>query len=163
MKDSDLSFVAHDSFTRVYPAPTAKPHELKRTGSTFRGMDVKEEAIAYAIQASEFLAQHDIAKDVFVVQGPTSTTKCRFEVVTESSGYRILHRVGPPIRDDSLRIVDTGVDEVHASVISELAAALEGLLNNQIAAWKKCGFSEEQIRAMPYLKPGFNAVAKTKI
>jgi hypothetical protein len=38
-------------------------------------------------------------------------------------------------------------------------AALRGLIANQVVIWKLSNFTDEQIRAMPYLKPAFDAVA----
>lgn len=88
---------ALDEWTKIYPAPTAIPFELKPTGSTFRGMNDQGKASEYAEKVSTFFAEHNLDIPVFVVRGPTSTTKCKFEVVTAIAGYTVvfkIHRTG---------------------------------------------------------------------
>lgn len=81
-----------DEWTKIYLAPTAVAFELKPTGSTFRGMNNLDNAKAYADKVSDFFKEHNLHKQVFVVQGPTSTTKAKYEVVTETAGYSIMYR-----------------------------------------------------------------------
>ncbi|ABD72053.1 hypothetical protein Rfer_4367 (plasmid) [Rhodoferax ferrireducens T118] len=83
-----------DEWTSVCLAPTGKPFELKPTGYTCRGTNDLERAKQYAREALEFFQGHGLEIPVFVVMGPTSTTRCRFEVVTATCGYSVLHRIG---------------------------------------------------------------------
>lgn len=84
---------ALDEWTKIYPAPTAIPFELKPTGSTFRGMNDPDKAIEYAKKVSAFFAENYLDKSVYVVRGPTSTTKCKFEVVSATAGYSVFFKV----------------------------------------------------------------------
>ena len=199
---------ALDDWTKVYPAPTAVPFELKQTGSTFRGMNDREKAISYANEVAGYFTTHHLDLPVFVVAGPTSTTRKKFEVVTTTAGYHVVYRtrstgqkvksVSDPLTapqlkcsaKDCLNHSDEGVfvgllclpchrfvsgeDDSDHSLAAKRAArlpslaskavleALEGLLANQIACCKVSGFTEVQIRAMPYLKPSFEAVRLAK-
>ena len=83
---------ALDEWTKIYLAPTSVPFELAPNGSTFRGMNNLDKAIEYAGEAYNFFRANGLKKTVFVVKGPTSTTKSKFEVVTASAGYTIAHR-----------------------------------------------------------------------
>lgn len=83
---------AMDEWTKVYPAPTSVPFELRPAGGVFRGMSDFDAAVSYAGEVASFFGEHGVAGDVFVVAGPTSTTKSRFEVVSASAGYPVLHR-----------------------------------------------------------------------
>ena len=71
-----------DEWAVVYPAPTAKPFELRLTGGVFRGMNDFEAAKRYADTVQEFWQANGVAAPVFVVSGPTSTTRCSYEVVS---------------------------------------------------------------------------------
>lgn len=42
----------------------------------------------------------------------------------------------------------------------DLLKALVSLVANQDATWAAAGFTDEQIKAMPYLKPARDAIAK---
>ena len=139
--------VVMDHWTSIYDGPGPTPNSVQAHGYASRGMNSEQQAIAYANEASEFFANHGLEQTVFVVKGPTSTSKLKFEVCTEAAGYRILHRVKVAAR----RGAEDGAR-------SALLAALEGLLDNQMRVWKLSGFTEDQIRAMPYLKPSFDAV-----
>jgi hypothetical protein len=55
-------------------------------------MKTFESARDYAIQVAQFFGQHGLDQAVFVVKGPTSTTKQPFEVVEASAGYTIAYR-----------------------------------------------------------------------
>ncbi len=93
MKKEGRSHVL-DEWTRVCLAPTAKPFELKPSASTFRGMNDLDKAKQYASRVLKFFQGHGLEVPVFVVGGPTSTTRCKFEVVSETCGYSVLHRIG---------------------------------------------------------------------
>lgn len=138
---------ALDEWTHIYPAPTGVPFELKTSGSVYRGMNDLDKAKEYATEVSAFFAKHSLDKQVFVVRGPTSTTKCKFEVVTATCGYTVVYRT-PKLSPEAAAIHQRDV----------LLKALEGLLENQTKAWQVSGFTDDQIRAMPYLKPSFEAV-----
>lgn len=83
---------ALDDWTKVYLAPTGTPFELKPTGGVFRGMKDLQGAKDYADRAAGFFFSHGIDKPVFVVKGPTSTTKCAFEVVDATAGYTVAYK-----------------------------------------------------------------------
>lgn len=88
-----------DQWTSVADTPTSVRSEQRPSGSVFRGMNDLEQARAYADQVCQFFLDHDAPSTVFVVAGPTSTTKCAFEVVEASCGYPIRHRALPdPVR-----------------------------------------------------------------
>ncbi len=56
-----------------------------------------------------------------------------------------------------------GRHEANARLIAaapELLEALGNLVENQNATWIASGFTDEQIQAMPYLKPARAAIAK---
>ncbi len=57
-----------------------------------RGKREEHAARQYADLVCAFFHSHGLSKRVFGVRGPTSTTKCPFEVVTESCGYTIVYR-----------------------------------------------------------------------
>ncbi len=84
--------VRMDEWSCIYPAPTGVPFELKPTGDTFRGMKDLDKAKAYAEEVADFFFENGLNKRVFVVKGPTSTTKSPFEVVTATSTYTVAHR-----------------------------------------------------------------------
>lgn len=81
-----------DKWAVIYPAPTSVPLELKPTGSVFRGMDSVDAATEYAEQVAAFFCGHGVDTRVFVVRGPTSTSRCKFEVVTATAGYPVIYR-----------------------------------------------------------------------
>lgn len=81
-----------DKWAVIYPAPTSVPLELKPTGSVFRGMNSEDAATEYAEQVAAFFRGHGLAMGVFVVRGPTSTSQCKFEVVTATAGYTVVYR-----------------------------------------------------------------------
>ena len=83
---------ALDEWAKIYLAPTSVPFELKPTGSVFRGMSNEDAAKEYAEQVVAFFRVHGLEKTAFVVRGPTSTTRCTFEVCTETAGYTVVYR-----------------------------------------------------------------------
>ena len=86
-----------DEWACVYPGPTAVPFEQKLTGAVFRGMQDEAKAKSYAQDVGAFFASLGVSKPVFVVKGPTSTTKCKFEVVDASCGYTTVCVVAPKV------------------------------------------------------------------
>lgn len=98
-----------DDFAVVAPAPTAVPFELKPNGGVFRGMKSQSAATEYAEKVADFFAQHGASQPVYVVQGPTSTTKMPFEVVDASAGYLILHRTAERLPADVESVLEGDV------------------------------------------------------
>ncbi len=83
-----------DEWCVVYDGPSAVPMKSKRHGSVFRGMRDFYEACTMARIYSEFLHQHGVKPaTVFVVDGPTTTTSFRHEVVTACCGYSVAFRI----------------------------------------------------------------------
>lgn len=107
---------ALDDWTKVYLAPTGIPFELKPTGGVFRGMKDLEDAKNYADRASGFFFSHGIDKPVFVVKGPTSTTKCAFEVVAATAGYPVVYKASP------MKGKGMTHEEIELAVVSSLKA-----------------------------------------
>src|SRR3989344_2479146 len=58
---------AMDEWTKVYPAPTSVPFELRPAGGVFRGMSDFDAAVSYAGEVASFFGEHGVAGDVFVV------------------------------------------------------------------------------------------------
>jgi hypothetical protein len=85
-----------DDHACVYFAPTAIPHESAPTGSVFRPFNDLDQAKEYADKVCAFFAEYGAPAPVFVVRGPTSTTKAKFEVVDATSTYSVVYRVQPP-------------------------------------------------------------------
>jgi hypothetical protein len=84
-----------DKWAAVADAPTAVPREMAPNGSVFRGMADLEEAMLYADSVAKFFAANGYAGPVFVVEGPTTTSRSAYEVVEASCGYRIRYRTQP--------------------------------------------------------------------
>lgn len=78
-----------DPYTLVYPQYVS-PGVYAATGSTFRGFRGEDEARTYAATAKDFFAQNALDIPVYVVRGPTSTTRQPFEVVTACCGYSVV-------------------------------------------------------------------------
>lgn len=55
-----------------------------------------QKAIDYANEVSQAFITAGVMSPVFVVRGPTSTTKMPFEVVDATAGYTVEHKVYPP-------------------------------------------------------------------
>jgi hypothetical protein len=99
---------ALDGFAKIALAPTEIPFQLKPSAYVCRGMKDLESAKAYAVQAQEFFAKNDLPGQVFVVKGPTSTTKSPFEVVTATAGYTVVFSVGAVPRTIDNRSTHSG-------------------------------------------------------
>lgn len=82
-----------DSWALTYPKYVS-PGVYEATGSVFRGMSDEEEAKEYARKVRAFFAQNALDAPVFVVRGPTSTTRKPFEVVSASCGYTVVFCAG---------------------------------------------------------------------
>lgn len=80
-----------DEWCVAYDAPTDKPHTLALVGGVFRGFNNLDKAKAYADQVTEWWTGLGLKQAAYVVQGPTSTTKCKYEVVDATAGYTKLH------------------------------------------------------------------------
>lgn len=82
-----------DDFTNVslrYVGPESWAPE----GYSCRGFSEEAPALEYARKVASFLGEYGLGKPVFVVSGPTSTSRRRaFEVCTESSIYPVIHRL----------------------------------------------------------------------
>lgn len=82
-----------DQWASCTLAPTSTPFELSIKGGVFRGMSNLDDACAYADKVMRFFDEQGARnKVVFVVKGPTSTTKSAFEVCCASAGYTILYQ-----------------------------------------------------------------------
>lgn len=90
---NDLNKVRLDEWACVYDAPTSVPFELKPTGGVFRGMRDLEKAKEYAKVVAKFFSDNNVHKPVYVVRGPTTTTKAPFEVVDACCGYTVAFAV----------------------------------------------------------------------
>jgi hypothetical protein len=93
---TDDGVIRLDEWTSIgTKAPTAVTGQETRKGCLInRGMNDEEAARAYAKEVFAFFKQHGANQSVFVIKGPTSTTKCKFEVVDASCGYVIVQRFG---------------------------------------------------------------------
>lgn len=76
-----------DAWTVVSDAPTRVPFELRPVGSVFRGFMSFRAAEQYVGEVNSFFAGHGVDERASVVHGPTSTTPCKYEVVTATCGY----------------------------------------------------------------------------
>lgn len=92
MKSSELIAKRLDEWAGVFPGPSGNPLEWKLKPSVFRGMNDLDKAKLYAKEVSEFFHPYDPGKPVFVVRGPTSTTRCKYEVVNACCGYSVIFR-----------------------------------------------------------------------
>ncbi len=90
-----------DEWAGVSLAPTSVPFELAPKGCVFRGMNNVDDAKNYADQVAAFFTQHGLNCPVFVVSGPTTTTRCKFEVVEATAGYSVVYRSAPAERQES--------------------------------------------------------------
>ena len=82
-----------DAWCCVYDA-YQRPGVNKRVLGVSRGMNDFYEACSMARIYSEWALQHGVENPVvFVVHGPTSTTRCKYEVTDASAGYTIEFRI----------------------------------------------------------------------
>lgn len=81
-----------DGWAGVNNTATEVPFELRPRGCVFRGMKTESDARAYADKVSEFFLNNGSRNTtVYVVRGPTSTTKAPFEVLSACCGYSIVY------------------------------------------------------------------------
>lgn len=83
-----------DEWTVVYPNPSETPGGNKMHASTFRGVSTEEQGRTYAKEVRAFFLRQNVIAPVFVIKGPTSTTKKPFEVVTATAGYAVVYKIG---------------------------------------------------------------------
>jgi hypothetical protein len=91
-----MSMIRMDEWASVADAPIAVPFKLMPKGGVFRGMRDLEEAKAYADGVRDFFAAHGARQSVFVVRGPTSTTRMPFEVVDATCGCTRVYTAPAP-------------------------------------------------------------------
>lgn len=79
-----------DEWTCVYEVSKKSGSKLNITGSVFRGMNDLKKAQDYARLVEVFFKSNGIDKRAYVIKGPTSTTNCKYEVVTAICGYPLV-------------------------------------------------------------------------
>lgn len=80
-----------DAWGGLYIGPSSEPHVYKVHGYVCRGMNAEQEAREYARKVAEQFTSRGLAKTVFVVRGPTSTSRgSRFEVTDACAGYSVV-------------------------------------------------------------------------
>lgn len=84
-----------DEWASVSDAPTATPGRMALDSYVCRGLADLETAIEYANHISDAFEELGAPHQVFVVTGPTSTTRKPFEVVNATAGYSVLHVTRP--------------------------------------------------------------------
>lgn len=137
-----------DKWTAIGLSRVTETKALLMVPESLFQVDDLEEAIAYAKAAADFFRHNGVNQTMFVLKPPAWVAKSKYEVTTNTCGYAVIFST------------DLSVD-LHLSVTQQrdiLLDAMKALLQNQVDAWEASGFSEEQIRKMPYLKPGFRAV-----
>lgn len=82
-----------DQWACTYSGPSAIPGRNKLFASVCRGMADIDGAKLYADKVAKFFAAQGCDESVFVVRGPTSTTKTAFEVTDACAGYSVVYRV----------------------------------------------------------------------
>jgi len=85
-----------DDYACLYSAPTAIAGENAPKGGVSRPFGDLDQAKAYADIACAWFADNGCPTTVFVVEGPTSTTNAKFEVVDATAGYAVAYKVLPP-------------------------------------------------------------------
>ena len=107
----------YDEFAGISTAPTALPNVLAPQGGVLRGMNDLDNAKAYAHEVCVWFAANDAPATVFVVRGPTSTTRLAYEVVDATAGYSVEYRVMPPAPEVA---IDAAVEAARAAGLPEL-------------------------------------------
>jgi hypothetical protein len=80
-----------DAWSGMFIGPSAAPNVFKPHGYVCRGMNDEHAAQAYARQAAEFFSRNGLEMTVFVVRGPTSTSRrSQFEVTDACSSYPVV-------------------------------------------------------------------------
>lgn len=83
-----------DAYTCVYPKYIS-PDVYEATGSVNRGCITEVEATLYAYAVLAFFMQNALTQPVYVVRGPTSTTRKPYEVVDACCGYTVVLKLEP--------------------------------------------------------------------
>lgn len=83
-----------DPYTCVYPKYVS-PGVYEATGSVFRGFATEASARTYAYAVLAFFMQNALTQPVYVVRGPTSTTRLPYEVVSACCGYSVVMELRP--------------------------------------------------------------------
>ncbi len=96
-------------------------------------MNSEDAATEYAEQVAAFFRGHGLAMGVFVVRGPTSTSKCKFEVVTATAGYTVVYRT-KDVGGNSV----TGADAPAPQSVLQHSAEVKLTTPCLNAAQKKC-------------------------
>lgn len=91
-----MPHIRFDDFTSLYQGPGDTQFSQKLRCGIFRPFKDFALACQYADEVSAWLVDHLCPQPVFVVRGPTSTTKSPFEVVDATAGYSVQYRVDPP-------------------------------------------------------------------
>lgn len=81
-----------DKWASVADVHTSIPFEKAPGGGVFRGMPNIDDAKVYADQVAEFFSANGYFGPVYVVNGPTSTTQSKFEVVEACCGYSVAYK-----------------------------------------------------------------------
>lgn len=82
-----------DAWAGMYIGPSELPNVYTVHGYVCRGMDDEQAAREYARQVTDFFARNGLEMTVFVVRGPTSTSRrSKFEVTDACAGYSVVAR-----------------------------------------------------------------------
>lgn len=144
----DAGCIRLDEWARINLSRHAESHRLSMSPECLRSFADLEEAISYAKYVGRFFANNGIRQTVFVIKPPAWVGGANYEVSTNTCGYTVFFST------------DESVD-IQLSLPQQrdvLYGALKALLDNQVQAWKTAGFTMDQIKAMPYLKPSFRAI-----
>ncbi len=83
-----------DPYAIVYPKYIS-PGVFEATGGVFRGFPTEDAARTYAYRVLSFFMQNALTQPVYVVRGPTSTTRMPYEVVDACCGYTVVLKLEP--------------------------------------------------------------------
>lgn len=87
-----------DAWSNISDSPTEIPSRFSLGAYVCRGMQDLDLAKAYADDLAVKFSEHGCPVPVFVVRGPTSTSKSAFEVTTARASYTIEHLAKPVIQ-----------------------------------------------------------------
>lgn len=87
-----------DAWASISDSPTELPSRFALSAYACRGMQDLDQARAYADDLAVKFSEHGCPVPVFVVRGPTSTSKSAFEVTTACAGYTVEHLARPVIQ-----------------------------------------------------------------
>lgn len=95
-----MDTVRYDEHASIADAPTALPSVFAPQAHVCRGMNDLSEAGMYARDLARWFAQNGAPTEVYVVRGPTSTTRLGYEVVTATCGYTAAFKAAPPYAEE---------------------------------------------------------------